>query len=165
MNEELISIRPIEMKDAKIVLGWENNPGNWAYGDTDCEYSLIDIVKLVEDLQDVHVAKQARWMIISDKQEDPIGAIDLFEMNFSKNEAGVGILIAESENRNKGFASKALDCLEKEAKKLDVRLLKCTVHNSNQQSIRLFEKNGFVKKGERNEFYRFGHRKRDLKNG
>lgn len=143
-----IYIRPIDIPDALIVMNWENNPENWDASDNKSEYQLYDIVRMIEENQNIQRAKQARWIIcdsISDKQ---IGTVDLFDIDFENKEAFVGILIAEKENRQKGLANLAIELLENEAIYLGLERLKCVVHPGNLASVRLFEKRKFVKIGE-----------------
>lgn len=142
-KQELISIRPIAVEDALIVLKWENSEENWAYSDTTSPYTLIDIVKLVEDLRDIRAVNQGRWMIDFSESQKPIGTVDLFDIDFEKGFASVGVLIAEKEDRKKGYASIVLDLISEQALSLGLSILKCTIHETNIASIKLFEKNGF----------------------
>lgn len=140
-------IRPIDIPDALTVMHWENNPANWDASDNKSEYALYDIVRLIEELRDVRRAKQARWIICDTSTDDLIGTVDLFEIDFEKNEASVGVLVAEPANRGKGIASIALNLIEQEALKLGLIRLTCIIHPHNLASVRLFEKQGFGKIG------------------
>lgn len=151
MNKEnSISIRPIAIEDALIVLKWENNPENWEFSDTTSPYTLIDMVKLVEDLRNIRAVRQGRWMIDSRDRITPLGTVDLFDINFEKGFASVGVLIAEKEDRKKGYASLALELVGNEAVELGLSMLRCTIHETNISSIKLFEKNGFEIKSVQN---------------
>ena len=142
-----IYIRPIDIPDALTVMYWENNPANWDASDNKSEYALYDIVRLIEELRDVNRAKQARWIICDASTDELIGTVDLFEIDFEKNEASVGVLVAEPANRGKGIASIALNLIEQEALKLGLNRLTCIIHPHNLASVRLFEKQGFGKIG------------------
>lgn len=142
-----IYIRPIDIPDALTVLYWENNPENWDASDNKSEYQLFDIVRMIEESRDIHKICQGRWMICDKSNDELIGTTDLFDINFEKGEATVGVLVADKENRRKGIAEKALRLLEIEAKKLNIFTLKCAIHPNNLSSVNLFEKLDFIKIG------------------
>jgi len=142
-----IYIRPIDIPDALKVMEWENNPDNWDASDNKSEYALYDIVRLIEELRNIELAKQARWIICEASDEELIGTVDLFEIDFEKKEASVGVLVADKLNRRKGIASQALNLIEQEALNLGLTRLTCIIHPHNQGSICLFEKQGFGKIG------------------
>jgi diamine N-acetyltransferase len=143
-----IYIRPIDIPDALIVMNWENNPANWDASDNKSEYQLFDIVRMIEENQDIQRAKQARWIICDSTSDKQIGTVDIFDINFDEKEAFVGVLIAEKENRQKGLASIAIELVENEGVKLGLERLKCVVHPGNKASVQLFKKREFVKIGE-----------------
>lgn len=143
-----IYIRPIDIPDALIVMNWENNPANWDASDNKGEYQLFDIVRMIEENQNIQRAKQARWMICDSTTDKQLGTVDLFDIDFNKKEGFVGVLIAEKGNRQKGLASLAIEMVESEGLKLGLERLKCVVHPGNIASVRLFEKREFVKIGE-----------------
>ncbi len=143
-----IYIRPIDIPDALLVMNWENNPANWDASDNKSEYQLFDIVRMIEENQNIDRAKQGRWIICDSTTDKQLGTVDLFDIDFENKESFVGILVADKENRKKGFGNLALDLLEEEAVKLGLDRLKCVVHPENKASIQLFEKREFVKIGE-----------------
>jgi diamine N-acetyltransferase len=143
-----IYIRPIDIPDALLVMNWENNPANWDASDNKSEYQLFDIVRMIEENQNIDRAKQGRWIICDSKTDKQLGTVDLFDIDFENKESFVGILVADKENRKKGFGNLALDLLEEEAVKLGLDRLKCVVHPGKKASIQLFEKREFVKIGE-----------------
>ena len=150
-----IYIRTIDIPDALTVLNWENNTENWDASDNKGEYQLFDIVRMIEESQDIHKICQGRWMICDKSNDALIGTTDLFAIDFEAGFATVGILIAEKENRQKGLASKALELLELEANRLELQKMHCAIHPDNDSSIKLFEKVGFKLAGETDEV--FGH--------
>lgn len=98
--------------------------------------------------------KQLR-LLICDENEERIGLIDLFDINFKHQRAGVGILIANKEYREKGYAEEALRLLMKFAfKAYDIVNFHCTIQCDNTPSIRLFEKLKFIRVGERKQWYK-----------
>jgi diamine N-acetyltransferase len=60
----------------------------------------------------------------------------------------VGVLIDEVTERNKGFANEALQLMIKYSfDRLNLHGLFCNIFESNDRSIKLFEKNKFVQTG------------------
>jgi len=147
VNVEEILLRPVQASDARLLLEWENDQSNWSVSDTKSEFSLAEIIQLIESLEDVETAKQARFIIISKSSNVALGAIDLFSIDFDEELASVGVLIADSIHRNKGVAGKSLMQLEQICmEELGIYSLQAKVHQSNLASVRLFEKSGFSKK-------------------
>jgi diamine N-acetyltransferase len=86
-------------------------------------------------------------LFICNKQDNPIGTVDLFDYEPLHHRAGIGIVISEP-FRNKGFADDALKTLLTYC--TDVLMLKqvyCNIGASNEESIKLFENNAFEKVG------------------
>lgn len=141
-------IRYVVMEDAPTILEWENNEEFWAVSENDSPYQLFDIQHLIMTLQKIDVARQARWMICLMETNQPIGCVDLTEINFEEKTATVGILISDRANRRKGYATSSLARIEEVAQDLKIKQLKCTIHEDNVQSVVLFEKSNYVKVGE-----------------
>lgn len=139
-----IKLRVPIQDDAELILSWENDKENWEVSENDSLYTLEDIRNLITELKDPVVAGQARYMITTGN--DNLGAVDLFQIDFNEGKAGVGILIADKNNRRKGIALKALQLVEKKALALNVNYLTATIHTNNEPSLKLFEKAGYTKK-------------------
>lgn len=150
---ESIFIRPIDIPDALLVMNWENNPENWDASDNKGEFQLYDIVRMIEENQNLKLAKQGRWMICDVSIPEPIGTVDIFDIDFDQQFGFVGVLIANKENRNKGIANKAIELIENKAVELGLNRLKCVVHPGNLASVKLFEKRNFEKIGETDRLY------------
>lgn len=153
MSIDQLSIRPIQITDAALVLDWENNLPEWNKGNTDIPYSLPDILNLIYDLQDVHRAGQGRWMICLPGSPQPVGVVDLTDIHFDRGESSVGVLVADPAWRRKGIASQALLLLEEKAAELGIRRLLSAVFSRNKPSIALFEQLGYQKIGLADETY------------
>jgi diamine N-acetyltransferase len=153
MTNSKVYIRPVEISDAETILMWENDVENWSTSENDSPYSLFDILNLIHELQDINKGGQGRWIVCFRKNDEVLGAVDLTEINFSENEATVGVLIADKKYRNKGYANEALAFLELEALKLGINKLKCTIHESNQASIKLFQNRKFQIIGKSDDTY------------
>ncbi len=152
---ERINLRMVEPKDATMLLLWENNPENWKVTDTEVPFSLHAIQLLIEQQQQIRTTGQLRMMIcLNDSSQDPVGAIDLYDVDFRNKNASVGILIGEKQNRGKGYAKDALKLMIKYAhNNLSLYNLVCSIHATNEESIHLFESIGFQKVGCRKEWF------------
>ncbi|MDF1672896.1 MAG: GNAT family protein [Vicingaceae bacterium] len=138
----LVSLREIQFTDVDLLLKWENNPDNWQISDTVAPFSRKQIEGFVNQQQSLKDNTQQRFIVCLDGQ--PIGCIDLFEYDESASKAGVGVLIAQKKDRNKGYASVALNLLiDKCRNELNVVHLFCNIYKENKTSIRLFENCGF----------------------
>lgn len=144
-----VHLRYIDKSDAEEVLHWENDLEDWNENAGEIRYSIIDISILIEELQDIRHAGQARWIIIADGEK--VGCVDLTEIDFNNSQASVGVLIADLSKRRRGIASKAIQLLEEEAKKINILKLVSHVKLENQKSINLFEKCAFQLLNEKEE--------------
>lgn len=144
-----VHLRYIDKSDAEEVLHWENDLEDWNENAGEIRYSIIDISILIEELQDIRRAGQARWIIIADGEK--VGCVDLTEIDFNNSQASVGVLIADLSKRRRGIASKAIQLLEEEAKKINILKLVSHVKLENQKSINLFEKCAFQLLNEKEE--------------
>ena len=138
-----IQLRTLEPTDADLIFKWENNPDNWKVSNTLVPFSKHLIEKYVNSAQDIYLAKQIRFIIeTNDKQA--VGAVDLFDYDGFHQRAGVGILIAESANRGRGYAKEALELLiDYSFNHLMLKGLFCNILSDNQESIGLFTSKGF----------------------
>jgi diamine N-acetyltransferase len=86
-----------------------------------------------------------------------IGCIDLFEFDQYNQRAGVGILIAETENRNNGYAKEALNLLINYCfEVMNFRQLYCHIPVDNKVSLNLFSSCGFEQSGTNRDWVKKG---------
>jgi diamine N-acetyltransferase len=143
-----IYLRPVSMRDFHIIHEWENNPEFWPVTGTPGPFSEEDIEEFIRTSGNLFSHHQMRWIICSKRDDQPIGALDVFEYNAIDRTAGMGILIAEKRNRKRGFAHQAISVFCKFAfETLHLNSLHCIVYLDNTSSIKLFEKNKFQAKG------------------
>lgn len=158
MQKNNIILRALEPEDIDLLMLWENDPEIWSYSNTLAPFSRHILKKYIESAaNDIYQNKQLRLMIDVQDEEDrkTIGCIDLFDFDPYHLRAGVGILIAEMHNRNKGFGRKSLNLLKDYAfRHLQLHQLYCNIGVSNTVSIRLFESSGFVKSGVKKDWNR-----------
>jgi diamine N-acetyltransferase len=159
--EEILSgsrlyLRAIEPRDVDWLYQWENDPTLWHLGNTFSPFSRFVLEQYLLTAQnDIFTNKQLRLMINLKNQVNQgqtIGSIDLFDFDPFHRRAGVGILIIAPE-RNKGYASEALDLLVNYAfSLLDLHQLYCNIGSENQSSIELFMKHGFNECGRKKDW-------------
>ncbi len=144
-----ISLRALEPEDLETLYRWENNPSVWQLSGTLVPYSKYILKQYLENsTKDIFELKQLRLIIELREEKRPLGAIDLFDFDPYHRRAGVGILIAEGDDRGKGYASEALEALLKYAfEVLGLHQLWCNIEATNIASIQLFSSRGFQKVG------------------
>jgi diamine N-acetyltransferase len=154
-------LRAPEPADIDLIFRWENDTRIWHLGNTLAPFSRFAIEQFVLDTdRDIFSSKQLRFMIgwhSSVAETTTIGSIDLFDFDPFHKRAGIGILIDEP-FRRKGFALEALSLLTEYCfHTLNLHQIYCTIGDDNSESIKLFEKAGFVQCGIKKEWlYRNG---------
>lgn len=141
------NLRALEPEDLDFLFSSENNESFWEISSTQTPYSKYILQKYIENAhQDIYEAKQYRF-VICNKQNIPVGMIDLFDFNPQHNRVGVGILILP-ENQGKGYGSEALKMIIDYAfTYLNVHQIFANITVDNHKSIPLFEKFNFKKIG------------------
>ncbi|MBC8147959.1 MAG: GNAT family N-acetyltransferase [Bacteroidetes bacterium] len=136
-----ILLRALEPSDVDLLYKWENDQAIWKVSNTIIPFSKFMLEQYVISAdQDIYTTKQLRLMIdlkesIVDKT---IGSIDLFDFDPNNQRAGIAILITR-ENRNKGYASEALELLINYAfNTLNLHQLYCNIDVDNKVSLKLF---------------------------
>ncbi|MGY8955259.1 MAG: GNAT family N-acetyltransferase [Flavobacteriales bacterium] len=137
-----IKLRTLKDTDLDFLFSLENDKSLWAVSGTTESFSLVQLANYISHAkQDIAIAEQFRFVI--DWQGKAIGCIDLYEYNFKKQNAGVGIVILK-EYRRKGFAKQSLTLLIKYAwEKLHLKQLHTGIFSDNKASLALFQSVGF----------------------
>ena len=157
LEGENITLRAPELTDLDILYNWENNPDAWIYGNTLSPFSKYILSKYLETAQlDIYEAKQLRLMVdLKTMPKKTIGIVDLFDFDPFHNRAGVGILIADNEHRQHGFAYDSLLTLKAYCfKVLMLNQLYCNIGIDNTESLKLFQKCGFEISGQKRNWLR-----------
>ena len=149
-----IHLRAMEPEDLEFIYTLENNENIWHVSNTNTPYSKFLIKQYLENAhQDIFEAKQLRLAICVNKSNDAIGLIDLFDFDPNNRRAGIGILIASTENRNLGYGTEALKLLiDYSFKQLHLHQLYANIGTNNTESIKLFTKFDFDKIGIKKEW-------------
>ena len=151
ISKGAIQLRAIEPNDTDLIFEWENNKENWLVSNTLTPFSRYVISKYIETAhEDIFTTKQLRLMIdvCEANHSRTIGTVDLFDFDPFNMRAGVGILIADAKDRNKGFAYLALnEIISYSFNTLLLHQLYCNIGANNEASINLFKKAGFKVNG------------------
>ena len=140
-----IYLRTLEPSDADIIWKWENNADNWRVSNTLVPFSRKLIEDYVNSAQDIYSIKQLRFIICLVENDKEMGAIDLFDFDPYHQKVGLGILIAELEDRRNGYAKEAVLLIKEYCfNHLNLHQVYCNVLSKNKASIDLFEKSGFT---------------------
>jgi len=141
-----IYLRYMKPSDVLDLNRWENSKENETYSEVIERPTISQILKFINSIQDIYIAKKLRYMICPSFVQEALGAIDLFSFDKEKGSAGISILIAEEKNRNKGHGGEALDLLIKHCEKdIGIKRLFCNIHKDNEVSLKLFKSKGFGK--------------------
>jgi diamine N-acetyltransferase len=156
LKAENIRLRAVEPGDIDLLYDWENDPEVWHVSNTLAPYSRYQIEQYVLSAgNDVFGSRQLRLIIDLNNEDNTwtsAGSIDLFEIDPLNRRAGVGILIA-GPFRNQGIASHAIDAIiTYAADTLMLHQLYCNISEDNLQSIHIFEKAGFNRCGEKQDW-------------
>lgn len=147
LNGKITSLRAVEPSDIDLLYLWENNSSIWQLSNTLTPFSKHIIKQFIETAhQDIFQLKQLRLMIekTNEKEIQTIGTIDLFDFDPLHKRAGIGILIADTKDRKKGYASDALDILIKYCfQTLQLHQLYCNITEDNIESVKLFQSKEF----------------------
>jgi diamine N-acetyltransferase len=144
LKGEHIFLRALEPEDIDFIHEVENDESIWHVSNTQTPYSRFLIEQYLENAhKDIYEIKQLR-LVISSYENGVLGLIDIFDFDFSNRRAGIGILIKQESNRNKGFGSEALKLLVDYCfKRLHLHQLYCNIAEDNLASINLFGAQSF----------------------
>lgn len=150
-----IFLRALELEDINYLFSIENNEKYWSISDSQIPFSKYLLNRYLKNSDmDIYEAKQLR-LVIADFQNITIGLIDLFDIDFKNNRAGVAIIINEK-MRSKGFAKEALELLIKYSKThLSLHQLYCNILEDNTNSVNLFKSVEFKQVGLKKDWIKF----------
>ncbi|HDZ41297.1 MAG TPA: N-acetyltransferase [Bacteroidetes bacterium] len=151
-----IKLRAPEPEDLAILYAWENDPSIWQISNTLSPFSKYTLRKYIENShKSVFETGQLRFMIEITDSGKTIGTIDLFDLDVFNLRAGIGILIADTGERRKGYAGMSIRCLTDYCfRHLKLHQVYCNITEDNHPSIDLFTRIGFVKVGRKKDWIR-----------
>ena len=141
-----ISLRSLEKNDLNFLLDLENDREVWEVSGTTTPFTQEEIANYISYAkQHIAIAEQYRFVI--DLKGSPIGCIDLYDYNFEKQNAGVGIVVCKP-YRRKGYAKQALlQLIDYAWEHLQLAQLHSKIMPENIATVSLFLKVGFLQKG------------------
>lgn len=148
LKGENVYLRALEPEDLEFIHTIENDETIWEISNTQTPYSKFLIKQYLEHAhKDIFEVKQLR-LVISSYSDEALGMIDVFDFDFKNGRAGVGILVKEPNDREKGYGSEALKLLiDYSFTHLGLHQLYCNISEGNEASVKLFSKQGFKKIG------------------
>jgi diamine N-acetyltransferase len=148
-------LRALEPEDLFFLDEIENNEKYWHLSDSQTPFSKYVLKQYLEHaLEDIYTSKQLR-LVITNKQDNSVGFIDLYDFDPKNNRAGVGIIIHEK-YRKMGFAFEAIKILiEYSFSHLNLHQLYAGINDSNEVSLNLFQQLGFEIVGLKKEWSYF----------
>lgn len=143
-NLPFVHLRAIEPEDLDVLYGIENDARLWNVSVTNVPYSRYTLYEYVANSKnDIYSDRQVR-MMIENGEGNVIGIVDIINFEPKHLRAEIGIVIKD-EFRNKGYAKATLfNIREYSLKVLHLHQLYAYVDVENEQSLRLFEKCGFI---------------------
>ena len=105
-------LRKLEPDDLPLLYKWENDSASWLDGDTHNPLSQEDLRDyILRTTGDIYQDGQLRLMICPDVNIEPVGCVDLYNVDIRNRKAAVAIYIAP-EFRGQGYGKQALDELK-----------------------------------------------------
>jgi len=158
LANKTINLRAPEPEDLDLLYLWENNTEVWQISGTIVPFSRFVLKQYLENAgKDIFEMKQLRLIIQLNSNKRPIGAIDLFDFDPFHRRTGIGILIADSSDRRKGYAREALETVMDYCFRiLQLHQVYCHIATGNTASINLFTTSGFEVVGEKKEWLKTG---------
>ena len=151
MSNNIILRKPL-ITDLNQILDWENDLKINNHTDVPIFYTPSQVEDFLNSEHDLFSNNQVRYIIEQNKVS--VGCIDLYDFNLVNSRAGVGIYI-DPNFRNKGFASKSLGILKSiSVEQYHISTLYADVISKNTASIKVFEKLGFIKTGNKKNWIR-----------
>ncbi|RPH33672.1 MAG: N-acetyltransferase [Bacteroidales bacterium] len=158
LENSFVRLRAPEQSDIDLLYVWENNMEIWKVSNTITPFSRFVLKKYIETAHlDIWDTKQLRLIIEAKDQSSlmfsPVGLIDLFDFDPFHLRAGIGILIANAEYRQKGYATEALKLMIRYCfETLQLHQLYCNISTDNVISLQLFRNVGFETVGIKKEW-------------
>lgn len=151
----MIYLRNLTIDDFNYLKSIENNKSFWKYSFQNQYYSKDDLIQFIYDSQlPIEQTNQIRFVICKTETNEPLGFIDLFDIDFIKSQAGISILISNSENRSKGYGKLSVQKIKEYAEhELKIKNLYCNINKDNIYSLKFFKLIGFYEISKNSDLY------------
>lgn len=154
-----IYLRALEPEDLDFLYRLENDEKVWEVSETLAPYSRALLKEYLENShRDIYEVRQLR-LAIADYQQRLLGLIDLFDFDPRHKRAGVGLIVLQPSDRNRGIGKESLQLITAYAfNHLGLHQLYANIGEDNLPSIQLFTKLGFEKVGVKKDWIFAGGR-------
>ena len=90
-----VVLRKLEPDDLPLLYRWENDTDSWLDGDTHNPLSHEDLREyILRTTGDIYQDGQLRLMICSSHDAEPVGCVDLYDVDIRNRKAAVAIYVA-----------------------------------------------------------------------
>jgi diamine N-acetyltransferase len=155
ITDNEIKLRALEPDDVELLYYWENDSSVWRVSNVHVpisKYMLANYIKSSD--RDIWESRELR-LVIETVDGNPVGTVDLFDFDPFHLRAGLGVIIFEQGDRQKGLASRAVELIMGYARnELGIYQLFVNIAESNIASIELFKKSGFIQTGVKTNWLR-----------
>lgn len=144
LSNERIVLRALEPEDVELLYIWENDSSVWRVSNTRTPLSKFALANYIKSSdRDIWESKELR-LVIENNNNEALGTVELFDFDPYHSRAGLGIMIYDPLNRQKGVATEALELIIDYAlNELGLVQLYVNIAESNEASLQLFSKLGF----------------------
>ena len=151
----MIYLRNLTIDDFNYLKFVENNKSFWKYSFQNQYYSEDELIRFIYYSQlPIEQTNQIRFVICKTETNEPLGFIDLFDIDFIKSQAGISILISNSENRSKGYGKLSVQKIKEYAEhELKIKNLYCNIIKDNIYSLKFFKLIGFYEISKNSDLY------------
>lgn len=152
--DSIVRLRALEPGDIDFLYQLENDMDLWYLSHQQQPMSRMLLMKYIQEAdKSIYEVGQFRLAIEKTKGGELLGFIDLFDFDPKNKRAGIGIIIKNSEQRNRGYGKAALQQLIKYCfRVLHLHQIYANIAVDNPASIRLFESLGFERSGLKKEW-------------
>ena len=100
----MIYLRKLTNEDLDYLISIENDKAFWKYSFNNQIYSKEQLQSLIKDSYlDINITNQIRYVMCNVTNNERLGFIDLFDVDFENSRAGLGILIANKKKQEQGI--------------------------------------------------------------
>lgn len=157
LNDELLTLRAIEVTDVDTVWAWENDSSQWDSCNTSAPFSRKQLWDYAVNYNnDIYATGAIRLMVVERSTDKLVGSIDIYDFNRHHNRASVGLYI-DAAHRGKGYGIRAMRlAIDYACNFLGMHQVVAEVADDNIASIRMLQACGFTESGTLRDWFRHG---------
>ncbi len=145
-----LKLRPLEREDLRFVHEMDNNESVMHYWFEEPYEAFVELA----DLYDKHIHDQSERRFVVEREQEPVGLVELVEINHLHRRAEFQIIIAPV-HQGKGYARVASAlAMDYAFTVLNLHKLSLIVDVENERAIKVYKKLGYREEGVlRQEFF------------